>query len=90
MAQSMVRYHKHNMFSSPSWGGVARLDMPPQSLGLSAIYSDDYLKVTEEPHLCLQTRNLIAGLNKGRLNIAKLAEHHVVVGMRWTEKCAHI
>lgn len=48
LAQTWVRYQDHNMFSSPSWGSVARFDMPLQLSRLNTIYLDDYLKVTGE------------------------------------------
>lgn len=74
---------------SPRWGSVARYDMPLQSLHLSAVYSDDYLKVTEEPNSGLQTWNVFAGLSKGRPNIVRLAKHNVLDGMHRNGKCAH-
>lgn len=78
VAQSTVWYRDHNMLTSPSWGSVARFDMPPQYLHCSAIYLADCLKVTDEPGLRLQTsicfKNLFVRLNKGRPNTAELAK----------------
>lgn len=73
------------MFSSPSWGSVARFDMPLQLSRLNTIYLDDYLKVTGEQIWA----SLFAGLSKGGPNIAVFAKHCVVVGMHLTRN-AHI
>lgn len=70
LAKSTVWYQNQNMLFLLGWGSVARFDMPPQSLYLSVVYSGNNLKVIEE-----------TGLNKGRINIAKLVNHHVVVGI---------